>query len=139
MRHRKRSSKLGRPTAYRQALLANLVCSLIEEKQIQTTLARAKAARPLAERMVTLAKEGALASRRKALAKLHQKLTIKRLFTEIAPQCKDRSGGYTRIVKLGYRSSDNSPMAILEWVGIRPVDKKKHLPKEKTQKETKSK
>ncbi|MBI2438778.1 MAG: 50S ribosomal protein L17 [Lentisphaerae bacterium] len=128
MRHHVISTTFGRSTAHRRALLAFLVGSLIEEKRIVTTLARAKAARSLAERMVTLARRGALPARRKALATLRRGPTVKMLFEQIAPKCQDRAGGYTRIIQLAPRRGDRAPMAILEWVNIMPVDKKKKQP-----------
>jgi large subunit ribosomal protein L17 len=116
MRHQKKTVKLGRTASHRKALLANQVCSLIEHQRIRTTLAKAKAARPLAERMVTLGKRGSLHARRTAFAVLRQKDAVKKLFDEIAPRTADRNGGYTRIVKLGQRKSDSAPIAYLEWV-----------------------
>jgi large subunit ribosomal protein L17 len=116
MRHQKKTLKLGRTASHRKALLANQVCSLIEHQRIRTTLAKAKAARPLAERMVTLGKRGSLHARRTAFAVLRQKDAVKKLFDEIAPRTADRNGGYTRIVKLGQRKSDSAPIAYLEWV-----------------------
>ena len=116
MRHQKKTVKLGRTASHRKALLANQVCSLIEHQRIRTTLAKAKAARPLAERMVTLGKRGSLHARRTAFAVLRQKDAVKKLFDEIAPRTADRHGGYTRIVKLGQRKSDSAPIAYLEWV-----------------------
>jgi len=116
MRHQKKTVKLGRTAEHRKALLANQVCSLIEHQRIRTTLAKAKAARPLAERMVTLGKRGSLHARRTAFAVLRQKDAVKKLFDEIAPRTADRNGGYTRIVKLGQRKSDSAPIAYLEWV-----------------------
>jgi large subunit ribosomal protein L17 len=113
-------------------MLAQLVCCLIEEKRIETTLVRAKAARSLAEKMVTLARAGTLSARRKAIATLRRPSVVKALFEQIAPQCQDRSGGYTRIIKRGARRGDNAPVAILEWVSILPVDKKKKKPASKT-------
>ena len=125
MRHRNSNKKLGRTSAHRRAMLAALVCNLIEEKRITTTLSKAKLARPLAEKMVTLGRAGTLAARRQALARLRQKGRVAKLFTEIAPGLKDRQGGYVRIVKLGRRSSDSSEMAVMEWVGIAAPDKKR--------------
>ena len=125
MRHKMVSTTFGRSSAHRRAMLARLVCCLIEEKRIETTLSRAKAARSLAEKMVTLARCGSLAARRKALATLRRTPAVKILFTQIASQCQDRSGGYTRIIKRGARRGDNAPVAILEWVSIAPLDKKK--------------
>jgi len=116
MRHRKKTVKLGRTTAHRDALLANQVCSLIEHQRIKTTLAKAKAVRPLAEKMVTLGKRGDLHARRLAAGELGQKDAVKKLFAEIAPRAAGRKGGYTRIIKLGPRNSDSAPMAYIEWV-----------------------
>lgn len=108
--------KLQRDASHRKALLANLVCSLIEHRRIRTTLAKAKALRPVAEKMVTLGKRGDLHARRLAVAELGQKGAVKKLFEEIAVASKDRNGGYTRITKLGQRGSDSAPMAYIEWV-----------------------
>jgi large subunit ribosomal protein L17 len=116
MRHQKKTLKLGLTAAHRKALLANQVCSLIEHQRIKTTLAKAKAVRPLAEKMVTLGKKGSLHARRTALAVLRQKGAVKKLFEDIAPRSADRKGGYTRIVKLGARKSDAAPVAFIEWV-----------------------
>ncbi len=116
MRHQKKTVKLGRTAEHRKALLANQVCSLIEHQRIKTTLAKAKAVRPLAEKMVTLGKKGSLHARRTALATLRQADAVKKLFDDIAPRAADRSGGYTRIVKLGARKSDSAPVAFIEWV-----------------------
>jgi large subunit ribosomal protein L17 len=116
MRHQKKTVKLGRKAEHRKALLANQVCSLIEHQRIRTTLAKAKAVRPLAEKMVTLGKKGSIHARRTAFAMLRQKDAVKKLFDEIAPRTADRNGGYTRIVKLGQRKSDAARIAYLEWV-----------------------
>jgi large subunit ribosomal protein L17 len=116
MRHQKKTIKLGLTASHRKALLANQVCSLIEHQRIKTTLAKAKAVRPLAEKMVTLGKKGSLHARRTALAVLRQKDAVKKLFEDIAPRSADRKGGYTRIVKLGARKSDSAPVAFIEWV-----------------------
>ena len=116
MRHQKRTVKLGRTAEHRKALLANQVCSLIEHQRIKTTLAKAKAVRPLAEKMVTLGKQGSLHARRTALAVLRQKDAVKKLFDDIAPRSAARNGGYTRIIKLGARKSDSAPVAFIEWV-----------------------
>jgi len=116
MRHQKHTRKLGRTSQHRDAMLANLVASLILHKRVKTTLAKAKAARPLAEKMITLGKSGTLHSRRLAIAKIGQRDVVGKLFKEIAPGFKDRAGGYTRIVKLGPRESDSAPIAFLEWV-----------------------
>ena len=118
MRHLKRTAKLGRTGSHRNAMLANMVCSLIIHKRIQTTLAKAKAARSVAEKMVTLGKSGTLHDRRLAAARLKQEDAVKILFNEIAPTQKDRRGGYTRIIKLGERQGDAANLAILEWVDV---------------------
>ena len=99
-------------------MLANMVCSLIKNKRITTTLAKAKAVRPVAEKMVTLGKGGTLHNRRVAASRLHQEDAVKILFDEIAPAQKTRNGGYTRIVKLNERQGDAAPLAILEWVDL---------------------
>ena len=118
MRHRKRTAKLGRTSSHRNAMLANLVCSLILHKRVTTTLAKARAARSVAEKMVTLGKSGTLHDRRLAAARLHQEDAVKILFNEIAPSQKTRNGGYTRIVKLHPRQGDAAEVAILEWVEL---------------------
>lgn len=118
MRHLKRTAKLGRTGQHRNAMLANLVCSLIKHKRVTTTLAKAKAARSVAEKMVTLGKRGTLHDRRQAVAKLHQEDIVKILFNEIAPAQKDRRGGYTRIMRLNQRQGDASQRAILEFIDL---------------------
>jgi large subunit ribosomal protein L17 len=133
MRHQKKTIKLGRTAEHRKALLANQVCSLIEHQRIKTTLAKAKAVRPLAERMVTLGKKGSIHARRTALATLRQKRAVKKLFDDVAPRSAERNGGYTRIVKLGQRKSDSAPMAFIEWVDMA------ELVEEKPKKEKKAK
>ena len=121
MRHLKRTAKLGRTGQHRNAMLRNLVCSLIKHKRVTTTLAKAKAARSVAEKMVTLGKSGTLHDRRLAAARLHQEDAVKILFEEIAPVQKERRGGYTRIVRLNERQGDAAQRAILEWVEL-PVE-----------------
>jgi large subunit ribosomal protein L17 len=117
MRHQKNTVKLGRSQAHRDALLANQVVSLIEHSRIKTTLAKAKAVRPFAEKLVTLGKKNTLHARRTALSYLrHNEGAVHRLFDEVAPRAAERKGGYTRIIKLGQRTSDAAPMALLEWV-----------------------
>lgn len=122
MRHRKNTLKLGRSAAHRKSLLANQVCSLIEHNRIKTTLAKAKAVRPLAEKMVTLGKKASLHARRVALAVLRQRDAVKKLFEEIAPRAASRKGGYTRIIKLGFRKSDAAAIAFIEWVDAPQVE-----------------
>ena len=142
MRHLKRTAKLGRQFEHRNAMLANMVCSLIKHKRVTTTLAKAKAARSVAEKIITLGKSGSLHDRRLVAARLHQqprslfKGTPKRkgatarlewrenedvihiLFDKIAPVFKDRKGGYTRIIRLNQRQGDAAQRAILEWVEL---------------------
>jgi large subunit ribosomal protein L17 len=118
MRHLKRTAKLGRTGEHRNAMLANLVCSLIKHRRVTTTVAKAKAARSVAEKMVTLGKSGTLHDRRLAAARLHQEDAVRILFNEIAPTQKDRHGGYTRIIRLSERQGDAAQKAILEWVDV---------------------
>jgi large subunit ribosomal protein L17 len=136
MRHQKNTRKLGRTSQHRDAMLANIVASLILHKRVKTTLAKAKAARPLAEKLVTLGKGGTLHDHRLAVAKIGQKDAVGKLFKEIAPGFKDRKGGYTRIVKLGPRQSDSAPTAFLEWVDY--VVESEAPPVEKKEKPAKS-
>ena len=121
MRHLKRTAKLGRTSEHRNAMLANLVCSLIEHKRVTTSLAKAKAARSVAEKMVTLGKKGTIHHRRLAASRLHQEDAARILFKEIAPAFKDRRSGYTRIIRLEQRQGDAAQRAILEWVDFTPV------------------
>jgi len=147
MRHQKKTVRLGRKPEHRKALLANQVCNLIEHQRIKTTLAKAKAVRPLAEKMVTLGKNGSIHARRTAFSTLRHKDAVKRLFNEIAPRSTERNGGYTRIVRLGQRKSDSASMAFIEWVDAavvgeeKPAEEKKAKRKEPKaepkQKETK--
>jgi large subunit ribosomal protein L17 len=116
MRHGRKTVKLQRRQDHRDALLSNLVVSLVEHEQIRTTLAKAKALRPFAEKMVTLGKRGDLHARRLALGYLHSKTAVTKLFGQIAPAAAGRRGGYTRITKLGQRHTDSAPMAFIEWV-----------------------
>src|ERR1700733_8035317 len=136
MRHQKNTRKLGRTSQHRDAMLANIVASLILHKRIKTTLAKAKAARPLAEKLVTLGKTGTLHARRLAVAKIGQKAAVSTLFKDIAPGFKDRKGGYTRIIKLGPRQSDSALVAFLEWVDY--VVESETAPVEKTEKPAKA-
>jgi large subunit ribosomal protein L17 len=132
MRHQKKTVKLGRTADHRRALLANQVCALIEHQRIKTTLAKAKAVRPLAERMVTLGKNGSIHARRRALAVLRQKDIVKKLFDDIAQRSAERNGGYTRIVKLGARKSDSARMAFIEWVDAEYIAEEKPKKEKKT-------
>ncbi|TEU06139.1 MAG: 50S ribosomal protein L17 [Candidatus Aminicenantes bacterium] len=117
MRHLVKKKKLGRNTAQRRALLRNLVTSFLEKERMRTTLAKAKAAKPLAEKMITLAKKDTLHAKRQALSYIYKKPVVKKLFEELGPRFSERPGGYTRIVKIGPRAGDGAEMAILELVG----------------------
>ena len=156
MRHLKRTAKLGRTGTHRNAMLANMVCSLIKHKRITTTLAKAKAARSVAEKILTLGKSGTLHDRRLVTARLHAhgrslKLSkdeqkkwresddvVRILFEELAPLFKDRRGGYTRIVKLHQRNGDSAQLAILEWVEL-PQTVEETAPTEEPEKEEEAK
>ena len=116
MRHRVRKVKLGRRSAHVRSLLANQVSSLILEGQIKTTVEKAKASRRLAEKVVTLAKKGSLADRRRAIAKIRNKDAVSKLFREVEETFGNRNGGYTRIMRLGVRRGDAAEMCILQWV-----------------------
>lgn len=144
MRHQRKTVKLGRKEGHRKSLLANLAVSLIEHNRIKTTLAKAKAVRPLAEKLVTIGKKNTIHARRTAKAVLRQDDAVTKLFAEIAPRAADRKGGYTRIIKLGQRQSDASEMAFIEWVDApvlvetatpepKPVAKKAAKPKAKAE------
>ena len=113
----RKGARLGSGPAHQRLLLSGLTEALIREGKIKTTEARAKAVRPLAERMVTFAKRGDIAARRLVLRTVRDKELVHKLFAEIAPQFADRNGGYTRIVKLGPRKGDAAPMALIEFVG----------------------
>jgi large subunit ribosomal protein L17 len=115
--------RLGGGPAHERLLLNNLATSLFEHKRIVTTETKAKRLRPLAERLVTFAKRGDLAARRRVLQQITDKGVVHELFTNIAPQVEDRNGGYTRITKLGFRKGDNAPMAVIELV-LEPVSPK---------------
>ena len=116
--------RLGGGPAHERLLLANLAAALYTHKRIQTTEAKAKRLRPLAERLITFAKRGDLHARRRVLATIHDKGVVHELFTEIAPLMAEREGGYTRIIKTGYRKGDNAPMAVIELV-LEPVTPKR--------------
>ena len=121
MRHRRNTPKLGRTQSHRDALLANQVISLIEHSRIKTTLAKAKAVKPFAEKLITIGRKNTLHARRLALAYLfHNQAAVRALFEKVAPRTAGRNGGYTRIIKLGSRNSDASEMALLEWVDQAP-------------------
>jgi large subunit ribosomal protein L17 len=125
MRHLKAGYKLGRNPAHRRATLRNLVTNLIEKERITTTLLRAKAARPLAERMITLGKRDTLHARRQAAGFLQTKDATRKLFSDLAPRFSDRPGGYTRIIRVGWRIGDGAELAILEFIGSKLKKKEK--------------
>jgi len=116
VRHARTGKKLGRDSAHRRALYANLAGALIEHGRIRTTVTKAKAVKPLAEQMITLGRRGDLHARRQATAFLRSRDVVHKLFAEVAPLFKDRPGGYTRIVKIGTRAGDSAEMAYLELV-----------------------
>jgi large subunit ribosomal protein L17 len=121
MRHAFKGKKLGRDSAHRKALYANLACSLIEHGRIKTTQAKAKAVKPYAEKMITLGRRGDLHARRQALASLRSQEVVHKLFAEIAGRMAERPGGYTRIVKIGHRPGDAAEMVYLELVDHDPA------------------
>ena len=116
MRHAKLGRKLGRKTANRKALMMNLASSLIEHKKIKTTDAKAKELRRFIEPLITFAKKGDIHSRRQVLKKIPHKTVVRELFDKIAPQYAERKGGYTRIIKLGFRENDCAPISLIEFV-----------------------
>ena len=120
MRHQRAGKKLGRDSAHRRALYANLASALIEHGRIQTTEAKAKAVKPIAEQMITLGRRGDLAARRQATAYLRSKDVVQKLFSDVGPRFSDRPGGYSRIVKLGPRYGDAAEMVYLELVDYEP-------------------
>ncbi|MBN2283958.1 MAG: 50S ribosomal protein L17 [Deltaproteobacteria bacterium] len=127
MRHRKAGRKLGRTSSHRKAMLRNMVTSLLRHDKIVTTDAKAKELRSVAEKMITLGKRGTLHARRQALAFIRDRSVTERVFDELASRYNERPGGYTRIIKAGYRVGDNAPMSIIELV----VDEKKKKEKAK--------
>ena len=131
MRHLVKRKRLGRDTSHRRALLRNLVTSFLEKERIRTTLAKAKATKPLAEKMITLARKDNLHAKRQALSFIYKKPVVKKLFEELGPRFSERPGGYTRIVKVGPRAGDGAEMAILELIGSEFEKKAKKKGKEK--------
>ena len=130
MRHQVKRRYLRRDSAHRRALLRNLVTSFLEKERLRTTLAKAKAARPVAEKLITLGKRGTLHARRQALAFLTREAAVKKLFDEVAPRFSQRPGGYTRIIRTAPRAGDGAATALLELVGSefkRKAKKKKDL------------
>jgi large subunit ribosomal protein L17 len=143
MRHLRSGSKLGKQPAHRRAVLRNLVTNLIEKERIHTTILRAKAARPIAEKMITLGKRDSLHARRQAAAFLMTPGATKKLFADLAPRFAERPGGYTRIIRTGWRIGDGAELAILEFIGSELKKKEKKprksaeeaAPEEKEEKE----
>ena len=116
MRHGKAHRKLNKRPSHRRAMFANMAASLIKHEQIITTLPKAKELRPVVEKLVTLAKKGGLAARRQAVAEMRDVAMVKKLFDVIAPRYKGRKGGYTRVLKAGFRYGDSAPQAVIEFV-----------------------
>lgn len=116
MRHGFSGRRLNRSSAHRKAMFANMSASLIKHEQIVTTLPKAKDLRPIVEKLVTLAKKGGLHARRQAVSEIHDADQVKKLFDVLAVRYKDRKGGYTRIMKAGFRHGDNAPVAVIEFV-----------------------
>lgn len=133
MRHLISGHKLGKQPAHRRAVLRNLVTNLIEKERIQTTVLRAKAARPLAERMITLGKRDSLHARRQAAAFLMTPGATQKLFSDLAPRFADRPGGYTRIIRSGWRIGDGAELTILEFIGSNLKKKEKKTRKRQTE------
>jgi large subunit ribosomal protein L17 len=136
MRHKVKGRKLRRPTAHRMAMLRNLVTSFLEKERVRTTLAKAKEARPLAEKMITLGKKGTLHARRQVLAFVRKEGVVTKVFDDLGPRFGQRPGGYSRIVKLGLRGGDGAQMAMLELIGSEFKKKAKKKGKSKGAKKT---
>ena len=132
MRHGKKVNHLGRQTAHRKAMLANMACSLIEHKRINTTVAKAKALKQFVEPMITKSKEDTTHNRRIVMARLRQKEAVTELFRDVAAKIGDRPGGYTRIIKLGNRLGDNADMAMIELVDYNEIYNAGKAPKKTT-------
>ena len=116
MRHRLRGRKLNRTSAHRKAMFANMAAALIKHEQISTTLPKAKDLRPFVEKLITLGKRGDLHARRQAIAEMRDLAMVKKLFDVLGPRYKDRNGGYTRVLKAGFRYGDSAPVAVIEFV-----------------------
>ena len=116
MRHGYAHRKLGRTTSHRLAMFANMAASLIKHEQIVTTLQKAKELRPIVEKLITLAKKGGLAARRQAISEVRDVTQVKKLFEVLGPRYKERKGGYTRVLKAGFRYGDNAAQAVIEFV-----------------------
>ena len=116
MRHRKSGRKLNRTSSHRKAMFANMAAALINHEQIKTTLPKAKELKPFVEKLVTLAKRGDLHARRIAISRVRDEAMVKKLFEAIGPRYEDRHGGYTRVLRAGFRYGDNAPIAVIEFV-----------------------
>src|ERR1700691_4850310 len=125
MRHGSAHRKLGRTTAHRTAMFANMAASLIKHEQITTTLPKAKELRPFVERLVTLAKRGDLHARRLAMSRVRDRDQVGKLFATLGPRYASRNGGYIRVLKAGHRHGDNAPLAVIEFVDRDPAEKGK--------------
>ena len=137
MRHQKAGRKLGRTTSHKEAMLRNMVTSFFKHEKITTTDTKAKELRKVAEKMITLGKNASLHARRQAASVVRERGVVKKLFEEISPRYKDRAGGYTRIVKAGFRVGDNATLAVIELI---PQEvKKEEKPKAKGRKKTPAK
>lgn len=139
MRHGKKFNHLSRKTAHRKSMLANMACSLIEHKRINTTVAKAKALQQFVEPMITKSKEDTTHNRRIVYSRLRQKEVVAELFRDVAPKVGDRPGGYTRIIKLGNRLGDNADMAMIELVDYNEIYNADKQPKKKTTRRGRSK
>ena len=139
MRHGKKINHLGRKTAHRKSMLANMACSLIEHKRINTTVAKAKALKQFVEPMITKSKEDTTHNRRIVFSRLRQKEAVAELFRDVAPKVGDRPGGYTRIIKLGNRLGDNADMAMIELVDFNEIYNADKQPQKKTTRRSRSK
>jgi large subunit ribosomal protein L17 len=140
MHHGKTGSKLGRTSSHKEAMLRNMVTSIIKHERIRTTDTKAKELRKLAEKMITLGKRGSLHARRQALAVVRDKDMVSKLFGELAERYRNREGGYTRIIKAGYRFGDNAPVSIIEFISDEAKkEKAKAKPKAKAKAKTKEK
>lgn len=131
MRHRVSGRKLSRHTQHRELMFRNMLVSLLQHERIKTTLAKAKELRSWADKIISLGKKGTLHARRRAFALLRDKGVVKKLFDEIAPQLKDREGGYTRIYKMQWREGDGAPLSLVQLVTFSPAQEKKKSPVEK--------
>jgi len=123
MRHRKGPAKLGRTSTHRRAMLANMAAALIKHEQIVTTLPKAKALRPVVEKLITMGQKGDLSSRRLAISRLRDEEMVRKLFATLAERYKERAGGYTRVLKAGFRYGDDAPMAVIELIDRDPEAK----------------